>query len=117
MALSKEISGLDEDISTWEMEHKEQAFLREKAHADFVKTHEEYSESIDSVERAVETIKAGPGSFFQREALQTSLLQLSSNTRVSEEKRRLIASFLQMPNPEAALMQDMAEVTGTAPEP
>jgi len=73
-AMAKDIGQLDGDISTWEMESKEAAFAREKANAEFEKAHGELTESIDAVERAVETIKAGPGSFFQRQALETSLL-------------------------------------------
>merc|ERR1719399_525346 len=99
---------LDGDVSTWDMEKKEQTFLREKKHADFKAAHEEYSESIDAVGRAVEEIEAGPKTGF----LQTSLLELSAKSVVPADKRKLIMSFLQRPrNPEEALMQDAQEVT------
>merc|ERR1719387_251920 len=45
--LVKEIGAIDADVAAWEMETKE------KAHADFVSTHEEYPESIAATERSV----------------------------------------------------------------
>jgi len=112
-AMAKDIGQLDGDISTWEMESKEAAFAREKANAEFEKAHGELTESIDAVERAVETIKAGPATGF----VQTSLLELSSKSRIPEHARRIIASFLQKPDTETQLMQDAMEMGGSPAGP
>merc|ERR1719247_806416 len=42
MVAAKEIASLDADMATWSSEMKEMQYQREKSHADFVKTHEEY---------------------------------------------------------------------------
>merc|ERR1719502_633349 len=59
MTKEKEIAQHDDDIGAWTKEKEEATFAREKEHADFVVEHEDYSASIDAVERAIESIEAG----------------------------------------------------------
>merc|ERR1719399_1382974 len=51
--LSKEIAQLDEDISVWEGDKKAATEVREIENADYMKTHKDYSESVDALERAI----------------------------------------------------------------
>merc|ERR1719174_649013 len=56
--MAKDIGNLDADISAWEADRQQAQAMRKKAKEVFEKAHAEYDDSIDSVERAVETIKA-----------------------------------------------------------
>merc|ERR1719454_2715042 len=55
--LTKEISELEEDVSTWNGDVKAATKVRDAEKADYDKTHADYSESIDALERAIEVIK------------------------------------------------------------
>merc|ERR1719162_1593675 len=113
MVLSKEIVDIDADIATWESGMKEQAYAREKAHADFVTTHEDYSESIASVSRAVQTIQekseasftqvaqawGGPDALMELRS-QTARAQAHSTSKAGaraamKRAQRVLATFLQ----------------------
>merc|ERR1719310_1901876 len=107
------IEGLEKDIAMYEADKKEATEVREQAHADFQATHNDYSESIDAIERALAVIKAGP----QGQALaQTSLLELSNLPKIPAHAKQVIAAFLQQgKEPMSALMQDAQEMVA-APE-
>jgi hypothetical protein len=114
MEATKEIAGLDKDIAQWEADKKEADGIRAEAHATFEEAHEDYSTSIDAVERALAVLKAGPSS---GALLQTSLLQLSSSMHVTSNQKKVFMSFIQQPN---MLLQDAAETANgldsSAPE-
>merc|ERR1719482_779386 len=55
--LSKEIAQLDEDISVWSGDKKAATEVREIENADYMKTHKDYSESVDALERAIAVLK------------------------------------------------------------
>merc|ERR550514_786082 len=59
MVMTKEIAQHDADIGAWTTEKEEATYERKEEHKDFVVEHQDYTASIDSVERAVENIKAG----------------------------------------------------------
>jgi len=87
-----EIAALDADITQWEEAMKKGKALREHQHADFQKTHQDYSESVEALARAKSTVKQAQ-SFSQ---MEPSLIQLSSKVkRMPERARRMITSFLQ----------------------
>merc|ERR1719486_1691295 len=82
----------DADITQWEEAMKKGKALREEQHADFQKTHKDYSESVEALARAKQTVKQA-ASFSQ---IEPSLIQLSSKVkRMPERARRMITSFLQ----------------------
>merc|ERR1719333_1641295 len=116
--MAKDIGSLNADISSWESETKEANTLRKAGAERYQKAHDEYEESIDSVERAIETIKAGPGA--AAALAQTSLLELNSKSLVPAKTKRLITSLLQKWDAKTALLQDGAEMLmdaeATAPE-
>merc|ERR1719158_818032 len=108
-AASKAITGLDADIASYEADKKEATEVREKGHADFEALHKDYSESIDAIERAIMTIKAGPQG-------QVSLVQLGQIPKLPAKAKQVITAFLQRDSePLSALMQDAQEMVA-APE-
>merc|ERR1719281_2257060 len=94
MTKEKEIAQHDDDIGAWTKEKEEATYAREKEHADFVVEHQDYTESIDSVERAIESIEAGNKdvSLVQQ---KTTLKNVASLPKVPAETKKVIMSFLQ----------------------
>merc|ERR1719159_1542133 len=75
MTLTKEIAALTEDIDGWKAEKDEAVKIREKDHADFLVVHADYTQAMDAVDRALQTLKTSPGQFLQ---VRESLLQVQS---------------------------------------
>jgi len=94
MTKEKEIAQHDDDIGAWTKEKEEAAYAREKEHADFVVEHQDYTESIDSVERAIESIEAGNKdvSLVQQKSVLSSVVSLP---KVPAAAKKVIMSFLQ----------------------
>merc|ERR1719380_16303 len=55
--LTKEIAGLDEDVSVWTGDIKAATKVREIEKADYDATHKDYSESVDALQRAIAVLK------------------------------------------------------------
>merc|ERR1719230_1640775 len=104
MVMTKEIAQHDADIAAWTKEKEEAKHERGVEHDDFVKEHADYSASIDAVERAVESIKAGNKdvALVQQKAVLNTLVSLS---KVPEASKRVIAAFLQGNHLETDLME------------
>merc|ERR1719158_2609738 len=68
---AKAISVLDADLTTWKKDITVQTRERKEAKAVFDTVHQDYTESIDAVQRALALLKAGPGrsSFIQLKSL------------------------------------------------
>jgi hypothetical protein len=99
---AKAISQLDSDLSAWKSDITVQTRQRKEAKGVFDTVHADYTESIDAVQRALATLKAGPG----RGA--ASLLQvktLMSLNKVPAQAKNKILAFLQNA-PTNALLQD-----------
>jgi len=91
--LTKEIAGLDEDISVWTGDIKAATAVREIEKRDYDALHKDYSESVDALERAIAVLKKQTG-----DKKQASLLQVSSLTKLSlipEEAKKAIDAFVQ----------------------
>merc|ERR1719387_616853 len=97
---AKAISVLDTDLATWKKDIEVQTRERKEAKGTFDMVHQDYTESIDAVQRALSTLKAGPGasSFIQIESL------LNLNKIPAQAKNKILA-FLQ-DKPTNALLQD-----------
>merc|ERR1719487_2663640 len=99
---AKAISTLDADITAWKKDIVVQTRERGEAKAVFDTVHADYTESIDAVQRALATLKAGPG------LSAASLLQvksLLSLNKVPAQNKNKILAFLQNA-PTNALLQD-----------
>merc|ERR1719395_258828 len=55
--LTKEIAGLDEDISVWNGDKKAATNVREIEKSDYDTLHKDYSESVDALQRAIAVLK------------------------------------------------------------
>merc|ERR1719353_409199 len=55
--LAKEIAGHEEDISAWKGDISAATSVRAQEKADYDKTHQDYSESIDALGRAIAVLK------------------------------------------------------------
>jgi len=89
--LTKEIAGLDEDISVWEGDIKAATNVREIEKNDYDTMHKDLSESVDALGRAIAVLKKQTGDKKQ------AFLQLSSLTSLklmSEESKKTINLFL-----------------------
>merc|ERR1719160_1284640 len=97
---AKAISVLDADLTAWKSDITVQTRERKEAKGVFDTVHQDYTESIDAVQRALATLKAGPGrsSFIQLETL------LNLNKIPAQAKNKILA-FLQ-DKPTNALLQD-----------
>merc|ERR1719375_1813444 len=97
---AKAISTLNADLTAWKSDITVQTRERNEAKAVFDTVHADYTESIDAVQRALATLKAGPGA--------SSLLQvksLMSLNKVPAQSKNKILAFLQNA-PTNALLQD-----------
>merc|ERR1719506_1909999 len=71
--LTKEIAGLDEDISIWEGDVKAATNVRNIEKADYDAMHKDYSESVDALQRAIAILKKQ-----SHDRSQASLLEVSA---------------------------------------
>merc|ERR1719375_255055 len=97
---AKAISQLDADLTAWKSDITVQTRERKEAKGVFDTVHADYTESIDAVQRALATLKAGPGA--------SSLIQvksLMSLNKVPAQAKNKILAFLQNA-PTNALLQD-----------
>merc|ERR1719235_2272935 len=92
--LTARIEELDEDIGRWKKDQTAATTIREKEKVDFEATLQDYSESIDALERAINVIKKSSADKPQAELFQ-SLLQVSKSRLVPSETKGALASFLQ----------------------
>jgi len=99
---AKAISTLDADITAWKEDITVQTRERGEAKAVFDAVHQDYTESIDAVQRALATLKAGPGLGAASLLQVKSLLSLS---KVPAQNKNKILAFLQNA-PTNALLQD-----------
>jgi len=90
--LTKEIAGLDEDISIWNGDIKAATNVREIEKSDYDAMHKDYSESVDALQRAIAVLKKQSHdrkqSFVQVAALQNLNL-------IPAEAKKTIDAFLQ----------------------
>jgi len=89
--LTQEIAKLDEDVATASGDQKAATRVRETEKADYMATHQDYSESIDALERAIEVLKKQSGDRAQAGA---ALAQLKSIDLIPAESKRVIDAFI-----------------------
>merc|ERR1719327_822593 len=87
--LAKQIAELDAEIAGYKGDEKAATEVRDKEKEDYKKTHLDYSESVDALQRAIGILKRQ-----QFDRAQASLLQVTKMDRVPETVKRTIYSFL-----------------------
>merc|ERR550537_1926915 len=94
--LGDEIAELEADVVRIQGEVKNATEVREKEAADYAATHQDYSESIDAIQRAIMVLQ-------QRSAdVPQSLLQLRASPIIPDRTKAAIESFLEIGNAEEA---------------
>merc|ERR1719272_1406088 len=92
--LTARIQELDIDNGRWAKDKAAATGIRDKEKADFQATLQDYSESIDALERAINVIKKQSADKPQAELMQ-SLLQVSRLRLVPSSTKNALSSFLQ----------------------
>merc|ERR1719159_1914800 len=92
--LAARIQELDVDIGRWKKDQTAATGIREKEKADFTATLQDFSESIDALERAINVLKKQSADKPQAELFQ-SLLQVSALKLVPSETKNALSTFLQ----------------------
>jgi len=95
--LGNEIEELEADVVRIQGEIKNATEVREKEHADYAATHEDYSESIDAIQRAIMVLQQRSADVPQTE----SLLQLQKSSLIPARTKAAIESFLAMGSADA----------------
>jgi tRNA/tmRNA/rRNA uracil-C5-methylase (TrmA/RlmC/RlmD family) len=99
---TKAIATLNDDLTAWKDDVTTQTRERNEAHGVFTTVHTDYTESIDACQRALATLKAGPGLGAASLLQVKSLLSLN---RVPAKNKKVLMAFLQTA-PMNALLQD-----------
>jgi uncharacterized protein YoxC len=86
--IAARIEELNELIAEFQADKEASIKLREKEHAEYKKTHLDYVESVDSLARAIQTMRS------MNMSPTAALLQVQKMARVPEKVKRTIASFL-----------------------
>jgi uncharacterized coiled-coil DUF342 family protein len=91
--LAVDIMALDKDMAKWTSESETATAIRKKEKEDFAKTHKDYTESLDQLERAIIALKAADVDRPQTEML---IQKVASIDRVPLKARKQLAAFLSM---------------------
>jgi len=92
--LTKEIAVHDEDISTWQNDIKSATNVREIEKADYDATHQDYTESIDALGRAIKMIKDSAKDRKQ-EASFAQVKNLQKFNLIPDDAKKAIDAFFQ----------------------
>jgi len=107
--LTKEIAEHDEDISVWTGDQKAATTVREIEKADYDALHQDYSESVDALQRAIAVLKKQA-----HDRPQASLVQVSALNKLSlipDSAKKAIEIFLQQ-SPDEGLEVSAPEAAG-----
>jgi len=107
--LTKEIAGHDDDLAAWTGDKKAATKVREMEKADYDKMHQDYSESIDALERAIAVLKKQ--AFTRKQASFAQVSAVAKLTLIPEEAKRTINAFLQQ-DPDEGLAVSAPEAAG-----
>merc|ERR1719159_880426 len=97
--LGKEITTLDADISEWEGNLKAAAKVRQIEEQDYIKTSQDYTESIEALGKGLDELEKQKAPTKQAAA---ALSQVAASLLIPSEQRRLIDTFLET-DPEETL--------------
>jgi chromosome segregation ATPase len=106
--LTKEIAGLDQDISVWQGDIKAATKVREIEKTDYDATHKDYSESVDALQRAIAVLKKQAYDRKQASSL-AQVAALKNINLIPADAKRVINAFL-------SEEEDADEYVAAAPE-
>jgi len=90
-ALGESIAKLSSDVATFEADMKAATSQRAKDHEDFLTEQQDYSESVDALDRAIAVLQKQ-----DYDRTGAALLQLTENERLPEKARSIVAAFMGM---------------------
>jgi len=91
--LQREMNELDNEVATWQANIKATTGVREVERSDYTAAHQDYSETVDAITRAVQVLKAQDFSRAQA-PVQAAMLQKLGKDTTMEVAKREIAAFL-----------------------
>jgi len=91
--LSDDISQLQSDEAKFQAETEATQQQREKDHADFVAEEQDFSESVDAIERALAILSRQD---YDRPAASAALVQVSSVQQLPEKVRSVVNAFVSL---------------------
>merc|ERR1719282_2019801 len=106
--LTKEIAGHDEDIAVWNGDKKAAAKVRQLEKADYDALHQDYSESISALERAIAVLKKQA---YDRPQAMLQVSALRELSLVPIDAKKAIDAFLEQ-DPQEGLAVSAPEAYG-----
>jgi len=91
--LSDAIAGLQKDVSTYTADKKAADAQRAKDNAAFLEEQQDFSESVDALERAIAMLKKQD---YDRPAAAAALLQVSDRPQLPAKVRSIVTTFMSM---------------------
>jgi tetratricopeptide (TPR) repeat protein len=104
--LSKEITGHDADVAIWSGDLKAATKVRQIEKADYDKTHKDYSESIDAIQRAVSVLKKQ--SHDREQSAFTQVGALRDFDIIPKDAKRAIDIFLSQADDATQSIEEIA---------
>jgi len=97
--LAGEIATLQSDLAKYEADLKSQVSERAKENKAFLAESQDFSESVDAIERAIAVLQKQS---FDRPGSSAALLQLSESTELPQNAKAMIQAFMGMMDADAA---------------
>merc|ERR1712060_77863 len=91
--LGDEITQLQSDEAKFTSEKEATQNQREKDHADFIAEEQDFSESVDAIERALAILSKQD---YDRPAASAALVQVSSVQQLPDKARSLVSAFVSL---------------------
>jgi len=91
--LGEEIAKLQSNVADYEADMKASKAQREKDHSAFLAEEQDYSESVDAIERALVVIQKRAQ---DQPGASASLLEISSDVRIPDKAKAVISAFMGM---------------------
>merc|ERR1719197_1502398 len=89
--LGHEIDELDHDLAGIEEDMKEATKIREMEHADFIKDQTDYTQSVEQISLAINTLKSEQGTVEQASA---AMIQVAKLPTLNDKEKKVIQSYL-----------------------
>jgi len=91
--LGEQVGKLQNNVADYEADMKASTNQRAKDHAAFLAEEQDYSESVDAIERALQVISKKA---HDQPGTSASLLQISQNAQIPEKAKAVITAFMGM---------------------
>jgi hypothetical protein len=92
-ALAEAISGLQADVEKYSADKKAADAQREKDHAAFLEEQQDFSESVDALERAIQVLKKQD---YDRASAAAALIQVSNAPQLDAKVKSIVTEFVSM---------------------